>query len=95
MDTITRLSTLPDTDLARLCRVLVPLVMNHSWERAEQVIPLWKEIVAADQEWYWSPEWQAIEAEADAELAAGQYDDFATMDDLIADLEAAASEQVK
>ena len=93
MDVVTRLRTLPDTDLARLCRVLVPLVIAHSWDRAEQVISLWEEIVAADQEWYWTPEWQAMEAEADEELAAGQYDDFATMDDLIADLEAAAPEQ--
>jgi len=95
MDVVTQLRVLPDTDLARLCRVLVPLVMTHSWERAEQVISLWEEIVAADQECYWSPEWQAMEAEADAELAAGQYDDFATMDNLIADLETAASEQVR
>jgi len=95
MDVVTQLRVLPDTDLARLCRVLVPLVMTHSWERAEQVISLWEEIVAADQECYWSPEWQAVEAEADAELAAGQYDDFATMDNLIADLETAASEQVR
>ena len=62
---------------------------------AEQVISLWEEIVVADQEWYWSPEGQAMEAEADAELATGQYDDFATMDDLIADLEATASERVR
>jgi len=93
MDMVTRLKTLPDTDLARLCRVLVPMVMAQSWEKAKQVISLWEEIATAGQEWYWTPEWQAMEAEADVELASGQYDDFATVDDLIADLEAAASKQ--
>jgi hypothetical protein len=42
--------------------------------------------------WCWFS-WQAMETEADAELATGQYDDFATMDSLIADLKAATSKQ--
>jgi AbrB family looped-hinge helix DNA binding protein len=29
-------------------------------------------IVPRDQEWFWSPEWQAGEREADADLAAGR-----------------------
>jgi hypothetical protein len=93
MDAGIFLKTLPDSDLARLCRVLVPLVITRSWDKAEQLVKSWEEIVAAGQEWYWTPEWQAWEAEADAELAAGNYDDFTTMDDLITDLEAAASGQ--
>lgn len=87
MSTVTLLQARPDSDLARLCRVLVPLVINRSWNQAEQVIALWEKIVAADQAWYWTPEWQAAETEADAELAAGDFDDFAAMDVLIADIQ--------
>ena len=29
-------------------------------------------LVARDQAWFWTPEWQAREAEADADLAAGR-----------------------
>jgi len=34
----------------------------------------------------WSPEWQALEAEASADLAAGRYVECDTMDELIAAL---------
>lgn len=37
-----------------------------------------------DQDWYWTPEWQAKEAEAERDLAAGRYRTFDTMDDMIA-----------
>lgn len=90
MNVATLLRTSPEAELARLCRVLVPLVLTRSWNQAEQVIALWEKIVIADQAWYWTPEWQAVEAEADAELASGQFDDFPSMDDLIADLPVAS-----
>jgi O-succinylbenzoate synthase len=41
---------------------------------------------AEDQAWFWINEWQAGEREAEADLAAGRYQVFDTMDDLIADL---------
>ena len=41
---------------------------------------------AEDQAWFWTNEWQAGEREAEADLAAGRYQVFDTMDDLIADL---------
>jgi hypothetical protein len=44
------------------------------------------EPIDPDQAWFWTPEWQAAEREVDAEIAAGNYKDFATMDDFIADL---------
>jgi hypothetical protein len=40
-----------------------------------------------DQSWFWTPEWQAGERQADEDLQTGNYEDFATMDDLIASLE--------
>ena len=39
-----------------------------------------------DQAWFWSPEWQAGERQADEDLRTGNYEDFDTMDDLIASL---------
>jgi hypothetical protein len=32
--------------------------------------------VPADQAWFWTPEWQAKEREADADLAAGRVKTF-------------------
>jgi hypothetical protein len=40
-----------------------------------------------DQAWFWTPEWQAMEREADDDLAAGRYEDFETFDDFIEGLE--------
>ena len=39
-----------------------------------------------DQAWFWTPEWQAGERLADEDLRTGNYEDFDTMDDLIASL---------
>jgi hypothetical protein len=39
-----------------------------------------------DQAWFWTDEWQAGEREVDAELAAGQVEEFDTIDDFLADL---------
>ncbi|MEV6967594.1 AbrB/MazE/SpoVT family DNA-binding domain-containing protein [Hamadaea sp. NPDC051192] len=33
-------------------------------------------IIPRDQEWFWTPEWQAKEAEADAELARGEFERY-------------------
>lgn len=41
---------------------------------------------ASDQAWYWTPEWQAREREAEADLRAGRYEDFDSMDDFLASL---------
>jgi antitoxin PrlF len=39
-----------------------------------------------DQAWFWTPEWQAGERETDEDIKAGHYKDFATIYDLLADL---------
>jgi predicted transcriptional regulator len=41
---------------------------------------------ASDQAYFWTPEWQAGEREADEDIAAGRVETFDSMDDLIADL---------
>jgi len=45
--------------------------------------------MSGDEAFFYTPEWQAVEQEADEDLATGRYDDFETMVDLIADLESA------
>ena len=39
-----------------------------------------------DQVWFWSKEWQAGEHEVDNDLKNGNYKDFDTVDDLLAEL---------
>jgi hypothetical protein len=39
-----------------------------------------------DQAWFWTEEWQAGEREAEADLTAGRYEAFDTMEELIDDL---------
>lgn len=39
-----------------------------------------------DQSFFWTPEWQAREREANNDLAAGRVKTFGTIDELIADL---------
>lgn len=41
-----------------------------------------------DQAWYWIPEWQAGEREADAQIAAGQLTSYDSAEAMFADLDA-------
>ncbi len=38
--------------------------------------------VPREQAWFWTPEWQAKEKEAEAARAAGDYSEFDSVDDL-------------
>ena len=44
-------------------------------------------LIPRDQIWYWTPEWQAMEAEADKALAESRYRDHDSAEGVIADLE--------
>jgi hypothetical protein len=58
---------LPDDVIARLDRGLpIALVLTNEGGR-----PVLREI-DPKQAWFWTPEWQACEREADADLAAGR-----------------------
>jgi len=37
-----------------------------------------KKVIAASQAWFWTPEWQAGEREADADIAAGRVTTYLT-----------------
>ena len=42
--------------------------------------------IPPDQRWFWTPEWQAKEEEADKDLAAGRFEVFTNVDDLLRSL---------
>lgn len=44
--------------------------------------------IPADQRWFWTERWQAMEREADEDVAAGRVTRFANVEDFIAHLEA-------
>jgi hypothetical protein len=46
--------------------------------------------VASSQAWFWTPEWQAGEREADEDLTAGRFDRYVSLDDMKTGLDAAA-----
>ena len=45
-------------------------------------------VVPADQAWFWTERWQAMEREADADIAAGRATIVEGIDELIAHLDA-------
>jgi len=51
-----------------------------------------KQLIDKDQTWFWTQEWQAAEREAENDLRTGQVQEFDTLDELIADLDADEAE---
>jgi hypothetical protein len=49
-------------------------------------------IVDQSQAWFWSPQWQQMEREADEDIAAGRVERFDDLEALFADLDSAAPE---
>lgn len=43
-------------------------------------------IIPKDQRWFWTPEWQRKEREADDDIAQGRVKEFASVEELIKDL---------
>jgi hypothetical protein len=46
-----------------------------------------------DQAWFWTEEWQKLEREAEDDIRAGRYRDFASMEDFLADLDSISDEE--
>ena len=46
-----------------------------------------EEVSLSSQKWFWTEEWQRMEAEADADIAAGRVSRFDDIDSFLADLE--------
>lgn len=73
---------------------LVSLVLVHRAARAARETTearlerIEHMLTAPDQAWYWTPEWQAGEAAADADMGAGRSTRHASEDDFLAALDA-------
>ena len=56
-------------------------------ERDGEVVLRAQRLIDADQAWFWTPEWQEMEREADEDIKAGRvYGPYADVAELIADL---------
>lgn len=51
-----------------------------------RIVPIRTIKVPREQAWFWSPEWQRKEIEAEKDLRNGQYEDFESVEDLLKDL---------
>ena len=51
-----------------------------------RLIPIKTIKVPRDQAWFWTPEWQAKEREADQDLSTQRYRDFESVEDLLKEL---------
>ena len=51
-----------------------------------RLIPIKTIKVPRDQAWFWTPEWQTKEREADQDISAGRYREFDKIEDLLKDL---------
>lgn len=69
---------------ADACMLMSEEVLREIWD-----MPAEDEAWAyLDQAWFWSPEWQAKEREADEDVRLGNYRDFDSIDEMIAALDA-------
>ena len=51
-----------------------------------RLVPIKTIKVPRDQAWFWTPEWQTMEKEADQDLSAEDYLDFDNVEDLLKEL---------
>ena len=51
-----------------------------------RLIPIKTIKVPRDQAWFWTPEWQTKEREADQDISAGRYREFDKIENLLKDL---------
>ena len=51
-----------------------------------RLIPVKTIKVPRDQAWFWTPDWQAKEKQADRDLSSGRYRDFDKLENLLKDL---------
>lgn len=76
-------------NLDRLIEEIKSLSPDEKFELARR---LDEEAVFNDQSWYWTPEWQAAEKEADEDITAGRVHRFDDVEDAIKFLHQQAKE---
>lgn len=68
---------------ANLDRLIKEIKNLSAAEKSELARRLDEESVFDDQSWYWTPQWQAAEKEADEDIAAGRVQRYNNVDDAI------------
>jgi len=51
-----------------------------------KIVPIKTIRVPRDQAWFWTPEWQEKEKEADEDIRKGRYQEFENVEDLLKDI---------
>jgi len=73
-------------DVRRAYHLDLPGAQVEILQEADRLVLIPKVAVDASQAWFWTSDWQAREAEASRELAAGEGVHYDTSDDFLADL---------
>jgi len=68
---------------ANLDRLIKEIKNLSAAEKSELARRLDEEAVFNDQSWYWTPQWQAAEKEADEDIATGRVHRYNNADDAI------------
>lgn len=85
--------TLP-ADVRRLYHLDEPGAQVEVIGREDGVIELHPVLPhRAEQAWFWTDRWQAMEREAEADIAAGRMETFASSGEFIADVDREAAER--
>lgn len=71
------------TATAHDLKMLRPAADHRVVDAEEDQIPR----IAGDQAWFWTPEWQAKEREADEDIVAGRVHEFDSTDAFLAELD--------
>jgi antitoxin MazE len=53
---------------------------------AARLVPVKTITIPRDQAWFWTPEWQEKEREADDDLGSGRYEDFDRLEEVFRNL---------
>jgi AbrB family looped-hinge helix DNA binding protein len=56
------------------------------YKEGARIVPVRTIKVPREQAWFWTPEWQEMEKQADLELSSGQYRDSDNLSDLLREL---------
>jgi len=76
--------TIPQEALAKLRLSEGDVLELRVWDDKIELVPM--ALIPRDQLWFWTPEWQKKEKEADEDLAKGRYKEYKSMRQAIASL---------
>ncbi|SFR13973.1 hypothetical protein [Desulfoscipio geothermicus] len=68
---------------ANIERLIKEIKSLSPTEKIELARRLDEEAIFSNQSWYWTPEWQAAEKEADEDIAAGRVHRFKNVNDAL------------